>query len=39
VLSGGVSRGELETAGAAAIFDDAQQLLDHLDGSPITALL
>lgn len=39
VLSGGVSRGELETAGAAAVFDDAQDLLEHLDGSPISALL
>jgi len=39
VLSGGVSRGELETAGAAAIFDDTQELLDNLDGSPIAKLL
>jgi HAD superfamily hydrolase (TIGR01509 family) len=39
VLSGGVSCGELETAGAAAVFDDAQELLDNLDGSPISALL
>ncbi|WP_431234524.1 HAD family hydrolase [Mycolicibacterium psychrotolerans] len=39
VLSGGVGRGELEKAGAAAIFDDAQELLDKLDGSPIAALL
>ncbi|MBI3692786.1 MAG: HAD family hydrolase [Mycolicibacterium aromaticivorans] len=39
VLSGGVGRGELEKAGAAAIFDDAQELLDNLDGSPIAALL
>lgn len=39
VLSGGVSRGELEKAGAAAIFDDAQHLCDQLDGSPIAALL
>lgn len=39
VLSGGVGRGELEKAGAAAIFDDAQELLDNLDGSPIGALL
>ncbi|BBX10710.1 HAD family hydrolase [Mycolicibacterium aichiense] len=39
VLSGGVGRGELERAGAAAIFDDAQELLDNLDGSPVAALL
>ncbi|KDF00011.1 HAD family hydrolase [Mycolicibacterium aromaticivorans JS19b1 = JCM 16368] len=39
VLSGGVGRGELEKAGAAAIFDDAQELLDSLDSSPIAALL
>jgi HAD superfamily hydrolase (TIGR01509 family) len=39
VLSGGGSCGELETAGAAAVFDDAQELLDNLDGSPISALL
>lgn len=39
VLSGGVSRGELEKAGAAAIFDDAEDLCDHLEESPITALL
>lgn len=39
VLSGGVGRGELEKAGAAAVFDDAQELLGNLDGSPIAALL
>ncbi|QEN11978.1 HAD family hydrolase [Mycolicibacterium sp. ELW1] len=39
VLSGGVGRGELEKAGAAAVFDDVQELLDNLDGSPIAALL
>ena len=39
VLSGGVSRGELETAGAAAVFDDAAQLLDQLGDSPISGLL
>ncbi|MCX2929106.1 HAD family hydrolase [Mycobacterium sp. CVI_P3] len=38
VRSGGVSRGELEEAGAAAVFDDARQLCDHLDDSPIAAL-
>lgn len=39
VLSGGVSRGELEKAGAAAVFDDAQDLCEHLAGSPISELL
>ncbi len=38
VLSGGVGRGELEDAGAAAVFDDARDLNDHLDDSPIAAL-
>lgn len=38
VLSGGVSRGELEQAGAAAIFDNAEDLLRHLDDSPVSAL-
>lgn len=38
VLSGGVSRGELDNAGAAAIFEDAQDLLEHLDTSPIVTL-
>jgi HAD superfamily hydrolase (TIGR01509 family) len=39
VLSGGVSRGELEDAGAAAIFDDTQDLCENLDDSPIAALI
>ena len=39
VLSGGVSRGELENAGAAAVFDDTQDLCEHLDSSPIAALI
>ncbi|WP_328349822.1 HAD family hydrolase [Mycobacterium sp. NBC_00419] len=38
VLSGGISRGELEEAGAAAVFDDAADLLAHLERSPISAL-
>ena len=38
VLSGGVSRAELETAGAAAVFDNAEDLLAHLDQTPIAAL-
>lgn len=36
--SGGVSRSELENAGAAAIFDNPQDLLDHLDSTRIAAL-
>ncbi|BBX21605.1 haloacid dehalogenase [Mycolicibacter terrae] len=38
VLSGGVSRAELETAGAVGVFDNAEDLLLHLDQSPIAAL-
>lgn len=38
VLSGGVSRCELEEAGAAAVFDDAEVLCEHLDDTVITAL-
>ena len=38
VLSGGVSRAELEEAGAAAVFDNAEDLCAHLDSTPIAAL-
>jgi HAD superfamily hydrolase (TIGR01509 family) len=38
VLSGGVSRGELETAGAQAVFDDPRDLCAHLDSTPIGTL-
>jgi len=38
VLSGGVSRGELETAGAVAVFEDAADLLAHLDTTRIGTL-
>ncbi len=38
VLSGGVSRGELEDAGAAAVFDNAEDLLAHFGDSPIVTL-
>lgn len=38
VLSGGVSRGELEEAGAAAVFDNTEELLTHFDNSPIVTL-
>ncbi len=36
--SGGVSQGELETAGARAVFDNALDLCKHLDTSPIAVL-
>ncbi|HET6731495.1 HAD family hydrolase [Mycobacterium sp.] len=38
VLSGGVSRDELEKAGAKAVFANAQDLYEHIDESPIAAL-
>ena len=38
LLSGGVSRGELEKAGAEAVFENAQDLADHLDETSICAL-
>ncbi|MEB3048757.1 HAD family hydrolase [Mycolicibacter sp. MYC123] len=38
LLSGGVSRDELQTAGATAAFDNAEDLLAHLDRTPIPAL-
>jgi HAD superfamily hydrolase (TIGR01509 family) len=39
VLSGGISRGELEAAGPAAIYDDVTALRQDLDRSPLTAVL
>ena len=38
VLSGGVSRGELEIAGAQAIFDDPGELCAHLESTAIGTL-
>lgn len=38
VRSGGVSGAELTDAGAVAVFEDARDLLDHLDRTPIAAL-
>ena len=35
LLSGGTSRAELRTAGAVAVYDDAADLLAHLDDSPL----
>ena len=39
VLSGGVSRGELEQAGADAVFDNALDLCTHLAASPVQRLI
>ncbi len=39
VLSGGVSRGELEEAGAAAVFDNVLDLGSHLTESPVQRLI
>jgi HAD superfamily hydrolase (TIGR01509 family) len=38
VLSGGVSSCELETAGAHQVFENALELCEHLDDTPIAAL-
>lgn len=38
VLSGGVSKGELETAGAQAVFDNPQELCDRLEETAIGRL-
>ncbi|MFG1932740.1 HAD family hydrolase [Mycobacterium sp. NPDC048908] len=38
VLSGGVSRGELEKAGAQAVFENAAELCQHLDDTLIAKL-
>jgi HAD superfamily hydrolase (TIGR01509 family) len=38
LLSGGISRGELEKAGAKAVFENALELCQHLDDTPIAAL-
>lgn len=38
VLSGGVSRGELEKAGAQRVFEHPLELCQHLDDTPIAAL-
>ncbi|ORW88202.1 HAD family hydrolase [Mycobacterium sp. IEC1808] len=38
LLSGGISRAELESAGASPIFTDPQDLLEHLDSTRIGAL-
>jgi len=38
VLSGGVSRGELENAGAQAVFEDTRELCERIDDTPIAKL-
>ena len=38
LLSGGVSRGELENAGAEAVFDNPRDLSDHIGSTRISAL-
>jgi HAD superfamily hydrolase (TIGR01509 family) len=38
LLCGGISRAELESAGASPVFADPQDLLDHLDSTRIGAL-
>ena len=39
VLSGGTGRDELIAAGAHSVYDDPRDLLEHLDETPIRALL
>jgi HAD superfamily hydrolase (TIGR01493 family) len=39
LLSGGVSRAELEKAGAEAVFDNPRELCDHIDTTAIAALI
>lgn len=38
LLSGGISRDELTSAGAVAVFDDPRDLLEHISGTAIAAL-
>ena len=39
VLTGGWTRADLEAAGAAAVYEDAAELLDRIDKSPLARLL
>jgi HAD superfamily hydrolase (TIGR01549 family) len=39
VTTGGISRAELQAAGAEAVYASPQDLLDHLDASPLRRLL
>jgi phosphoglycolate phosphatase-like HAD superfamily hydrolase len=38
VLSGGISRDELENAGARAVFDNTQELYERIDDTLIAKL-
>jgi phosphoglycolate phosphatase-like HAD superfamily hydrolase len=38
LLSGGISREELTSAGALVVFKDPRDLIDHMDATPIAAL-
>jgi phosphoglycolate phosphatase-like HAD superfamily hydrolase len=38
VLTGGISRAELEDAGAVAVYRDAAELLACLDSGPLRSL-
>lgn len=38
VLSGGVSRGELENAGAVMVFENVDDLVKHIEETPIARL-
>jgi hypothetical protein len=38
VLSGGISRQELDVEGAAAVFDNTRQLVAQIGKTPIAAL-
>jgi HAD superfamily hydrolase (TIGR01493 family) len=38
LLSGGISRAELEKAGAQAVFDNPRDLCDHIDSTAVAAL-
>jgi HAD superfamily hydrolase (TIGR01509 family) len=38
LLSGGISREELTSAGALVVFKDPRDLVDHIDATPIAAL-
>ena len=38
VLSGGVSRDELTAGGAQVVFEDARELVEHIDDTPIAEL-
>ena len=39
VRTGGWTRSDLEAAGAAAVYEDVAELLDHLGESPLARLL